>query len=57
MLRDEGLYAQNPEYDDYKEFKYIVMDLQEVPLGALIPGMSGKVNIGQVVLVNQAYEA
>ena len=50
--------AGSQDYDDYKDYKYIIMDLQQVPLNALNPiapaGVT--VNIGQVVLVNQAYE-
>ena len=39
--------ATDPEYDGYKQYQYLIMDLTTGdPLG----------NIGQVVLVNEAYD-
>jgi len=38
--------TNNPDYDDYKDYKYILVDLSPTPLG----------NIGQIILVNQSYE-
>lgn len=53
-----GIATEGVDYDDYKNYKYIVLDLEGVPGEFLHELLEGQVlNIGQVVLVNQAYEA
>ena len=51
--------ANGQEYNAHTNYQYIIMDLQQVPLVALNPAAPAGVyvNLGQVVLVNQAYEA
>lgn len=53
-----GIATEGAAYDDYKNYQYIILDLEGVPGGMLNPLLDGKtLNLGQVVLVNQAYEA
>lgn len=47
----DGFAAEGANYDDYKNYKYIQMDLYPVAYPVL-----ENVNLGQVVLVNEAYE-
>ena len=53
-----GIITEGANYDDYKNYKYIILDLEGVPgefIHEILTGM--ELNVGQVVLVNQAYEA
>ncbi len=56
LLTDAATQGQT--YDDYKNYKYLSLDIGPLPLNLLNEAAPSGVyvNLGQVILVNQAYE-